>query len=177
MTELNEIRHRKITEKPLKDINNKKNTPKDYNTINDFLKDNQQNKEKGGYDITEGSFEDYCNNYSSLEFNNVKKYNSLIRILNGEYLNKWRPLYQRLLLSAKINSDTNPELSKRLKNDAEWLKLNSKELVLVHNTNIHDKCSPSLKNLKNYRVHMSPKYDPLKNVILPPKNTTNNLLK
>ena len=34
ITELNEIKNRKITEK---DINNKKNTPKDYNILNDFL--------------------------------------------------------------------------------------------------------------------------------------------
>ena len=172
ITELNEIKHRKITEK---DINNNKNTPKDFNILNDFLKANQEKEDGDGCDIAEISFENYCNNVC-LQFNNVKNYNALIRILNGEYLNKWRPLYQRLLLSSKINMDDNPELSKRLKSDAEWLKLNSKELILFNNKNMHDKCSPSLKNLKNYKVCMSEKYNPLKNIILPQKNTNKSLV-
>lgn len=38
---------------------------------------------------------------------------------------------------------------------------------------MHDKCSPSLKNLKNYKVCMSEKYNLLfKNIILP--NLHNN---
>lgn len=78
IVELNELKHRKITEKPL---NNIKNTPKDYNILHDFLKSN----DNSGCDITEISFENYCNNIC-LNFNNVKNYNTLIRILNGEYL-------------------------------------------------------------------------------------------
>ena len=42
MTELKEkilniIKNRKITEKNLKDINNKKNTPKDFNALSSFF--------------------------------------------------------------------------------------------------------------------------------------------
>jgi len=158
MEELNQkIKNRKITEK--KDIKNKHNTPKDYNTQSEFAKDNQINNDNECYNIDgDCSFENYCNNTTTLQFNNVKKYNSLIRILNGEYLNKWRPLYRRLLISSQINKEINPELSLRLKNDAIWLKNNSKHLVLMNNTNMHDKASPSLKNLKNYKVCMSPTY-------------------
>ena len=183
---LNIIKNRKITKKSLKDIRNKKNTPKDFNILNEFLKANQNktNNNKNfttnanidenisdeniseGYNIEESSFQDYCNNNSLLQFDNIKKYNSLIRLLNGAYLNKWKPLYRRLLLSSKLNSEINTELSIRLKNDANWLKINSKELILMNNSNIYDKTSPSLQNLKNYKVCMSPKYNLHKNILV-----------
>ena len=163
----NIIKNRKITEKSLKDIKNKKNIPKDFNILNDFLKANQS-KEKidDGYNFEDTSFQDYCNNSSLLQFDNLKKYNSLIRLLNGTYLNKWRPLYRRLLISSKINFESNPELSVRLKNDAIWLKQNYKDLVLMHNSNLQDKSSPSLINLKNYKVCMSPAYNLQKNILI-----------
>ena len=172
MTELKEkilniIKNRKITEKNLKDINNKKNTPKDFNALSSFLQTNQDNSEKKteSYNVTDGSFENYCNDNSVLQFDNIKKYNSLLRLLNGTFLNKWKPLYRRLIMSSKLNSEINPELSNRLKNDAMWLRTNFKDLILIHNSNMHDKSSPSLKNLENYKVCMSPTYNLRKNIL------------
>ena len=172
MTELQEkiinvIKNRKITEQSLKDIKNKKNTPKDFNVLNSFLQTNQDdsNKNLENYNISNNSFENYCNNNSLLEFNNIKKYNSLNRLLNGTSLNKWKPLHRRLLMASKLNIESNPELSYKLKNDANWLKSNSKDLILIHNSNVRDKSSPSLKNLENYKVCMNPTYNLRKNIL------------
>ena len=164
---LNILKNRKITEKSLKDIKNKKNTPKDYNIFSEFIKKNLEDKNNeadnilkedkilASYKVLDGSFEDFCSK-NTLIFDNVKRYSSLLRILNGEYLNKWKPLYRRLIMASKLNSEIDPELSLRLKSDAKWLKLNSKDLVLIHKSNMYDKSSPSLKNLENYKVYMLP---------------------
>jgi len=152
---LNGIRHRKITEKKAED---NKNYPKDYNIKSNFLKSNIDYNNYDNMTIEEISLCDFCD-VNLLQFDNIKKINTIKRIYKNCNYNKWKPLYIRLMATSKLNSSIDPELSLKLKKDAEWLKFNSKEIVMLNKTNIFDKNSPSLEHLyKHHKLFLLPSH-------------------
>lgn len=167
---LNMLKKRKTQDKS-KEIKNKKNTPKDYNIKNNLKRDNKDNKDdKDNDDVNDSIFlnkasEEYYNKHI-LPINNIKNYNSTIRSLK-EDLYKWKLLHKRLLLSSKINSEENPDLSLQLKNEAHWLKENQKNTVILNKYNVHDKTPPSVKNSKeNYNIYTLPSRYDIKNKLI-----------
>lgn len=162
---LNMLKNRKTQDKSKK-IKNTKNTPKDYHIKNNLRKDtNYKDIDDNESIFSNKESEEYYNKHI-LPINNIKKYNSTIRSLK-EDLYKWKLLHKRLLLSSKINSDQEPELSLQLKNEAYLLKKNHKDTVILNKSNIYDKTAPSVKNSKeNYNIYTLPTRYDIKNKLI-----------
>lgn len=152
MTQRNEdilkfLKNRKITENP---IRNKKNTPKDYNVKSEFIK-NDTNTNNSIF--LDPSMEEYYNK-NFLPINNIKKYSSLMRSMKEDTY-KWKLLHKRLLLSSKIETDDS--LCVQYKKEADWLKKNQKDTVILNKSNVYSKIAPSVKNCKeNYNIYTLP---------------------
>jgi len=187
MTDMNQkincIKNRKITEKSLRHIRNIKNTPKDYNLKNSLTNVNNEGDVNNDNvdninnidDINNKPIEEYYNK-NLLPVNNIKKYASFMRSLQGDKY-KWKLLHKRLLLSSKINYEVDDKLHTQLKNEAIWLKENHNNVVILNKSDVHNKVAPSVKNFKeNYNVFKLPSKDEAKDIAKITDNISNNLL-
>ena len=155
----NFLKHRKTADKS-REIKNKKNTPKDFNIKNDFNKNKNSDNNTNADDLfLDPSMQQYFTK-NMLPINNIKNYSSFMRSIKEDTY-KWKLLHKRLLLSSKLESDT--DVSLQLKNEAVWLKTNQKNAVILNKSNIHDKSHPSVKNCKeNYNVYTLPSRNDIK---------------